>query len=352
MPAIVPSWSSGAATHQAAGLTSLSSDGLQAFQRMVADVNGDGKADIVIAVTTTSGLWQYTSLGNGDGTFQAAVSQRLSSLDFGTTGAWTVFLADANGDGRADTIAVYAAANGLWQYTALRNADGTYQTSSIGQMSSDGVQAYQRMVADVNGDGKADIVAVVTTTSGLWQYTALGNGDGTYQAATGQRLSTIDFGPTGTWTVFLEDVNGDGRADTIIRSIRCRASSSPTAATCRRSSRADDDDEAGERGDGRPGDRRREQWRERENEGGEQREIGEEGQEAFEARRVAAADPHALRFHHHRLGRRHRHRLELHLIEAHHTLPWFLTAGKRRSPCPTSAGDCRRCRKSRARSRG
>ena len=52
---------------------------------MVADVNGDGKADIVIAVTTTSGLWQYTSLGNGDGTFQDAVSQRLSSLDFGTT---------------------------------------------------------------------------------------------------------------------------------------------------------------------------------------------------------------------------------------------------------------------------
>ena len=66
---------------------------------VVADFNGDGKSDLALAID--SGI--AVLLGNGDGTFQAAVSYRAGS---GPTGSGASYLAsgDFNGDGKLDLV--------------------------------------------------------------------------------------------------------------------------------------------------------------------------------------------------------------------------------------------------------
>jgi hypothetical protein len=74
---------------------------------VVADLNGDGKPDIVLA-NFCAGILNNgcptdgsvaVLLGNGDGTFQQAVE-----YDSGGLGAQSVTVADMNGDGKPDII--------------------------------------------------------------------------------------------------------------------------------------------------------------------------------------------------------------------------------------------------------
>ena len=59
----------------------------------------------------------------------------------------------------------------------------------------------------MDGDGKLDLVAVDSQTPGLVR-TLLGNGDGTFQAATSITLSTQAPG-----NIRFADFNGDGKVD-------------------------------------------------------------------------------------------------------------------------------------------
>jgi beta-lactam-binding protein with PASTA domain len=90
------------------------------------DLNHDGKLDLivagfVVATSTTASIPNvYTLLGNGDGTFQAAVTLSLSGTD--EIGANSIALADFNKDGKLDV----AVGNPV-DYTEvlLGNGDGT-----------------------------------------------------------------------------------------------------------------------------------------------------------------------------------------------------------------------------------
>ena len=130
------------------------------------------------------GVW--TALGNGDGSFQ---SPRLVISDFGfEAGGWRVdkhprFLTDLTGDRRADIVGFGDA--GVW--TALGNGDGTFQNPNFvlanfgygGTYPTGGwrVDKHPRFLTDLTGDRRADIVGF--GDDGVW--IALGNGDGTFQ---------------------------------------------------------------------------------------------------------------------------------------------------------------------------
>jgi hypothetical protein len=151
------------------------------------DLNGDGKPDLVVANVGT-----YTSggntngelsilIGNGDGTFKAA-----ANVTAGVQPGFVV-LADVNGDGKLDIVLVnlgltagYSAPPDPGGVTImLGNGDGTFQK---GVNYAVGINPSAVAVGDVNGDGKPDLV--VTTSQANFSYVVgvlLGNGDGTFQ---------------------------------------------------------------------------------------------------------------------------------------------------------------------------
>src|SRR5262249_13208968 len=178
--------------------------------RFLGDVTGDGRADIV--GFGNDGV--YVALSNGDGSFTMAAG----IADFGVDQGWRVdrhprFLADVTGDGRADIVAF--GDNNV--YVALSNGDGTFQTPvwGIGDLCFNQcwrTDQHPRLLADVSGDGRADIVGF----GGEGVYIALSNGNGTFSLAGG----VADFGLDQGWRIgkhprFLADVTGNGRADIV-----------------------------------------------------------------------------------------------------------------------------------------
>ncbi len=180
--------------------------------RFLTDLTGDGRADIV--GFGDAGVW--TALNNGNGTFQPA---KFVVADLGYNHGWRVdqhprFLADVTGDGKADIIGF--GNDGVW--VALANGDGTFQEpklvlNNLGYNQGWRVDQNPRFVADVTGGGKADIIGF--GNDGVW--VALANGDGTFQQA---KLVLADFDPNQGWQGarhprMMGDLNGDRRDDIV-----------------------------------------------------------------------------------------------------------------------------------------
>src|ERR1017187_5639529 len=107
-----------------------------------ADVNLDGKMDLVIAAATGVSVL----LGNGDGTFQPPI-QDVALTGFGLA------IGDFNGDGIPDIAACDF--HDMAVLVALGNGDGTFQAPSA--MGLDGQHPQYIAVGDFNNDGKLDV---------------------------------------------------------------------------------------------------------------------------------------------------------------------------------------------------
>src|ERR1017187_1173560 len=126
----------------------------------LADVNGDGNLDVVVAnqdQTTGTGAVSVL-LGNGDGTLQAPVS-----YDSGGAGADSVSVVDVNGDGLPDIVVAnqVGGSNGDGSVSVFLNGvngnpPGTSQL--VATYDSGAPSANSVSVIDVNGDGLPDIV--------------------------------------------------------------------------------------------------------------------------------------------------------------------------------------------------
>jgi hypothetical protein len=185
--------------------------------RFLADTTGDGRADVV--GFGDGGVW--VSRAQPDGTFDAL---RLVVANFGyTAGGWRVekhprMMADTTGDGRADIVGFGEA--GVWMSRA--QADGSYGPLQlvVGNFgySAGGwrVERHPRFVADLTGDGRADILGF--GDDGVW--VSLAQPDGSYGPP---ELVVANFGYSaagGGWRVekhprFLADTTGDGRLDIV-----------------------------------------------------------------------------------------------------------------------------------------
>ena len=138
------------------------------------DVNNDGKLDLVSIISGSGVTDIWTQLGNGDGTFQS----RTRQVAAGGAEAQSVILADVNGDGKLDAIVADGQVdNGV--NILLGNGDGTYQTrTGIATQS----QPVALSTGDINHDGKLDLVVADAGANRISVF--LGNGNGTFQAET------------------------------------------------------------------------------------------------------------------------------------------------------------------------
>jgi hypothetical protein len=187
-----------------------------AYSRLLGDLDGDGAADLVAMYTGPSGMWSCTALGQGNGSFHPVQCGQLHTGDFGPYSQYSRLVGDLNADGRADLIAFYTGPSGIWAYTAIGKGDGTFLPAQGGSLSTTSfgvISAYSRLLGDANGDGKADLIAMYTGSSGMYGYAALGKGDGSFGPLQGGQLTTGDFGSFDLYTRSVVDLNGDGKAD-------------------------------------------------------------------------------------------------------------------------------------------
>jgi len=188
------------------------------------DMNGNGRDDIV-AVADNGQV--HFSLSNGDGTY---THRRISSgVHFPVSQGWfstefrnRVFTADVTGNGYVDIVGISNdgeafvfrnRGDGSNSFLPLRRSNVNFPNSA-GWFSRN--YAQRVWMADINGDGRDDIVAIDYTGR---VHFALSNGDGTFGvrriASTGTNFSNAHgwFNATSRNRVFPADVTGNGFVD-------------------------------------------------------------------------------------------------------------------------------------------
>ena len=165
----------------------------------IADLNGDGRPDLIISnfhSNTVSVL-----LGRGDGTFKSAVDYAAGS------GPISVGVGDFNGDHKLDLVVVNETSNDA--SVLLGNGDGTFQTQVV-YPTGVGGNPLSVAVGDFNRDHILDLAVADFHTEQV--SILLGNGDGTFQS--------VKAYPTGAnpSSVVTSDFNGDGNLDLALSS--------------------------------------------------------------------------------------------------------------------------------------
>jgi Bacterial Ig-like domain (group 3)/FG-GAP-like repeat/Abnormal spindle-like microcephaly-assoc'd, ASPM-SPD-2-Hydin len=137
----------------------------------IADYNGDQVPDLAVANSASNNI--SILIGNGDGTFKTAVNYTAG------TSPSVVAAGDFNADGFVDLAVTNNGSNNI--SILMGNGNGTFQaqTTVAANPGPSGLA-----ITDVNGDSKADLV--VTNQNGTSEtiQTFLGNGNGTFQSPT------------------------------------------------------------------------------------------------------------------------------------------------------------------------
>lgn len=169
-----------------------------------ADFNRDGKPDLAVLDPTKEMVSIY--LGNGDGTFAAPKTALIgNSPAFMSVG-------DVNGDGSPDLIFNASHTIGGTRtvgFTVMLSAGNGYLHAPLFVAAKNGAAGWVLAVGDVNNDGHLDVV----TTDGLQDAEVfLGNGNGTFRE---QSAFYMAQAPS---QILLADLFGDGNLDLAIGS--------------------------------------------------------------------------------------------------------------------------------------
>ena len=193
----------------------------------VGDFNGDGKLDLAVAnqgtVRDSTNIASASILvGNGDGTFQAAVNYGAGRYPSYLT------VGDFNADGKPDLVV--ANGNGMVEagsvFVLLGTGDGTFQLAAVNAASfSVGKNPGFIVEGDFNGDGKLDLAVANNGSSrglpgeiGMPVFppdygsvsVLMSKGDGTFQSAVNYIVGKFPS------SLAVGDFNGDGKPDLVV----------------------------------------------------------------------------------------------------------------------------------------
>jgi hypothetical protein len=198
----------------------LSSLQLYHMEPFAVDLNGDGKADLIFS----NGYTPYVSLSQPDGTYATPVGLKLPNtpacqLDVNSSIGGLVDVGDINGDGFPDIVVAYTGDSLCYPYTGptpsgfytfLNNRKGGFTST----FTPFGLTGYLVKLADLNGDGKLDLVFTDYNATNLiyYMYDVPGNGDGTFNVAGSQYVMEN----TVVASIIPGDFDGDGKNDLIV----------------------------------------------------------------------------------------------------------------------------------------
>jgi len=167
------------------------------------DFNGDGNLDLVIADTETPYL--TILLGDGKGGFAPSPHSPFDTRSYPHVHG--VAAGDFNGDGKLDVVTDSWGHNQILMFLG----DGRGNLILPGQPFNTGKRPYQRLrSADFNKDGKPDVATTDLDENAI--SILLGDGKGGLRDAPGSPF------PAGKapWAVAIDDMNHDGNLDLVI----------------------------------------------------------------------------------------------------------------------------------------
>jgi len=175
----------------------------------VGDANDDGHLDIVTANTNVSNESVSVLIGDGTGNFAAPVM-----LPPGAPGLHQpqgIVLADVTGDGHADIVTANSFSNDL----SLFAGDGAGNFADAISVPTD-LGPVVVAAGDLNGDGIVDLVTVNQTAQTA--SVLIGTGGGAFEPSANYAIypdeTVQDFMPW-PWGMTLADVTGDGKLDIV-----------------------------------------------------------------------------------------------------------------------------------------
>ena len=161
------------------------------------DFNNDGRPDLLVAThSLVENFALYLLVGQADGTLAAPV-RVLAAPTGAAPGA-----ADLNGDGTLDLL--FQVGSEMW--VVLGHGDGSFGPPTFSDHQFSG---WPPLIADLDRDGKLDVVFILQDGP---LSVSLGNGDGTFRAAT--TVPVNDDSGVAT-TLAAADFNGDGVIDLV-----------------------------------------------------------------------------------------------------------------------------------------
>ena len=174
---------------------------------ILADFDGDGKPDIIVGTGTAGALTGPSIMvlfGGGNGTFRGPPISLVSGLPSNNSYNYSQVAADFDGDGNLDLVVQIAD-----RVNVLKGiGDGTFR-QTFQYIPASGYPTHIA-AADLNHDGKPDIVVTIANNNTARTEVLLGNGDGTFQAPLPVTSSCCV-------TAFaVADFNGDGKPDVAV----------------------------------------------------------------------------------------------------------------------------------------
>jgi uncharacterized protein (TIGR03437 family) len=184
-------------------LNSTPAVGFPGFARNTrgADLNGDSQPDLVAAgdggFGRTGGLWVRLKQGQD---YSAAAA-------IGTVKPSAIELADLNGDGRLDVVALESTGTGAACWSILNNGNGTFAAPvKIWDQPTSDFFVFRLLVADWNNDQRPDVALVGDTSI----HTLVNAGGSTFRPVATSAV------PNRAFNAILGDINRDGLQDLLV----------------------------------------------------------------------------------------------------------------------------------------